>query len=102
MEYSGVEVAIVRLVEGCRYNQRHCSHASGSACGATETGYPLCLKIVYLSRCTTSNTMSLNGTRENGWVARDTKRAQLVPLRRATLNFSMEVCKVRMASELKK
>jgi hypothetical protein len=33
---------------------------------------------------------------------RDIKCAQLVPLRRATLNFSMELCKVRMASELKK
>jgi hypothetical protein len=34
-----VGVADAPLAEDSRYGQRHRSHASGSACGAMETGY---------------------------------------------------------------
>jgi hypothetical protein len=34
-----VGVAVARLAEDSRYDQRHRSHASGSAFGALETGY---------------------------------------------------------------
>jgi hypothetical protein len=66
---------MVRLAESSRYGQRHGSHASGSACGAIETEYSLCLKIVYLSSCIMNNTVSLNGTRENGWLGHVTINA---------------------------
>lgn len=78
-----VEVAIVRLAEGCRYNKRHRSHASGSACGALETGYSVPEDRVLLEQDSAQwyEPQRCKGNRM-AWT-RDISAPQLVPLRRA-------------------
>lgn len=97
-----VEVAIVRLAEGCRYNKRHRSHASGSACGALETGYSVPEDRVLLEQDIAQWYESLNGARETGWHGHATSMRPARPAPPCTLNFNMGACEVRMASEFQK